>query len=181
MLAAAPNTADWITAFGSAFAAIGTVGAVIVALWQTKRRERFSLHVTCKPGVTGDAQIGDIVTLTATNTGERLVKLEMAYLLSDDHRTIVAKFFTIMPGTSLIQSIEQSGLPVSLVAGEPVSVRWQLSTLEGLKQKEGFDHYHCAYFTDPLGNMYEAAYPGMKGKRKGWPWRRKTEYIQSDG
>jgi len=45
MLASA--TSDWITAFGSAFAAIGTVGAVIVALWQTRRRDKYKVHVVC--------------------------------------------------------------------------------------------------------------------------------------
>lgn len=177
----ASTTADWITAIGSAFAAVGTVGAVIIALWQTRRRTRYDVHVTCEEGLTGDAEIGNLITLQATNIGERLVKLTMASLLVDDGRQIVAKFFIpSMSNISLPASIEQSGLPVSLLAGESVSARWQQSTLEHLKQKEGFDRYLCAYFKDPLGNMYAAPYPGIKAKRKGWPWRRRTEYVAAD-
>jgi hypothetical protein len=171
------TTADWITAIGSAFAAVGTVGAVIVALWQTKRRDGYKVHVTCRIGYTGDAEIGNLVTLEATNTGERLVKLTMAYLLNNENKTIVAKFFRQdMQGLTLARSIEQGPLPASLVDGENIAVSWRHKTLTQIKEKEGFDHYVCAYFTDPLGNMYSAPYPGVKLKRRGWLWRRR-EYV----
>jgi hypothetical protein len=177
---AVTTTADWITAIGSAFAAVGTVAAVIVALWQTKRRDGYKVHVTCKIGYTGDAEIGELLTLEATNTGERLVKLTMAYLLNDENKTIVATFFQPeIPGISLLRSIEQGPLPASLVDGESVAVRWQLSTLESIKAKEGFAHYLCAYFTDPLGNMYSAPCPGVKIRRKGWLWRKREYVVQA--
>jgi len=73
--------------------------------------------------------------------------------------------------------IQESPLPASLVDGESVTMYWQLSTLESIKQEQGFSHYVAAYFTDPLGTMYAAPYPGVKIKRKGWPWRRRTEYV----
>ena len=111
------------------------------------------------------------MSLQATNTGERLVKLTMAYLLTDDGRSVVAKFFVLPTlGMNVITSMERSPLPESLVDGESVTVHWQLSTLDEIKTREGFNNYLCAYFTDPLGNMYSAPYPGVKVKRKGWPW-----------
>lgn len=127
--------------------------------------------------MTGDPKIGDLVTLQATNTGERLVKLTMAYLLTDDNRSVVATFFQPpLHGMNLITSMERSPLPESLVDGESVSIQWQRSTLDAIKAKDGFAHYLCAYFTDPLGNMYADAFPGVKVKRKGWLWR-KREYV----
>jgi hypothetical protein len=178
VLAAPPNTTDWITAIGSAFAAVGTVGAVIVALWQTRRRDKYKVHVVCNWGITGDSAIGNLLSLQATNTGERLVKLTMAYLLTDGGSQVVAKFFQpSLTKMNIITSIEQSPLPESLVDGESVTVYWQLSILETIKVEQGFDHYVAAFFTDPLGTMYAAPYPRVKVKRKGWPWRRRTEYV----
>ena len=129
-MASAPNTADWITAIGSAFAAIGTVGAVIVALWQTRRRDKYKVHVVCNWGLTGDDEIGNLLSLQATNTGERLVKLTMAYLLTNDHRTVVASFFFSQTPQSFMTGIQESPLPASLVDGESVTMYWQLSTLD---------------------------------------------------
>ena len=39
------TTAEWITAVATVFAAVGTVGAVIVALWQTTAHGKRTLAV----------------------------------------------------------------------------------------------------------------------------------------
>jgi hypothetical protein len=175
----ATDTAGWITAFGTAFAAVGTVGAVIVALWQTKRRDVYKLRVVCKYGLTGDDTIGNLVTLQATNTGERLVKLTGAYLLSDDGRTVVAAFFQPGQPPSVLSSMEQGPLSASLVDGESVTVYWQESTLNAIKARDGFGRYLAAYFTDPLENTYFAPYPGMKERRTGL-LRKGRGYVPRD-
>ncbi|MHB1539395.1 MAG: hypothetical protein ACYCUM_14440 [Solirubrobacteraceae bacterium] len=172
------NTTDWITAIGSAFAAVGTVGAVVVALWQTRRRDAYKVRVTCERVITGDEEIGDLVALKAVNVGERMVKLTMAYLRADDGKTVIAPFFNPeAPHGAWRASFQSEVLPETLVDGDEVAVCWKRKTLGATLEKNGLKHYLCAYFTDPLGNTYEAPYPGVKVKRTGWPWRRRTEYI----
>jgi hypothetical protein len=51
--ALASNTTNWITAIGSAFAAVGTVGAVAFALWQVRRQDRRKLKLRVYGGCPG--------------------------------------------------------------------------------------------------------------------------------
>jgi hypothetical protein len=175
---AGSTTADWITAVGTAFAAVGTVGAVVIALWQTRRRYRYDIHVTCGSGITGDPDIGDLVTLTAVNLGERMAKLTMAYLRIDTGGQIVAPFF--IPGLglqiSVVASMENCDLPKTLTPGESVQVQWRRPILESLREREGFTNYLYGFFTDQLGNVYSAPFPGMRAKRGGKLWR-ETRYV----
>jgi hypothetical protein len=166
-------TTEALTAWGTIGAAVGTVGAVIIALYQTTRRDRYKVHVKCMIGATRDEQL---VSLQATNTGERLVKLTMAYLATDDGSQVYAPFYTPPSPSGWIANFPTDPLPVSLVDGESVNVRWKLSALEAAKAERGFSDYLYAFFTDPLGNIYSAPYPGVKVKRKGLLWRRR-EYV----
>lgn len=171
-------TTDWVTALGTAFAAIGTVGAVIIALWQTRRRLRYDIHVKCGLGVTGDPQIGDLVTLSAVNVGERVLTLTMAYLRLDNGRQAFAPFFTphLGPRVSVIVGMEHSGLPKTLTPGESVEVQWRREILQELQDREGFKGYLYAFFTDQLDNVYAAPFPGMRRKQR-WKWWGRESYV----
>ena len=162
---------DWITAVSGAFAAVGTVGAVIVALHQIRRQERRRLSVQCRSAVAGvSATIAQHhVTLRATNDGLRPVKITQAYIATSDHRQT---FSTYLPGSD--------ELPKLVLEGESVEIAWSLENLDKIKAKEGFDRYLYAFFTDTLGNLYSDAYPGMKRVRRGWPWKRIDQWEPID-
>jgi hypothetical protein len=87
-MAPGPTTTDWITAIAAVFAAVGTVGAVVVALWQTRRQGRRKLVVRCSQAVIGDIENINVLTLRGTNDGPRPVKLTMAYVMTDDGRQV---------------------------------------------------------------------------------------------
>lgn len=59
-----PSTTDWIIAVSGVFAAIGTVGAVIVALWQVLKQNKPSLHVRT---IESDSQGRKLILLSTTN------------------------------------------------------------------------------------------------------------------
>jgi hypothetical protein len=77
-MSADPSITDWITAIATVFAAVGTVGAVAVALWQIQRQGRRSLVVKCSLAVIADAQNIHTIALRGTNNGARPIKLTMA-------------------------------------------------------------------------------------------------------
>ena len=87
------NVTDWITAVAGIFAAVGTVGAVIVALWQIRAQARRQLDVSCSLAImVPDADPVDVLALRATNIGFRAIKLTQAYLLTDDNRHVLSPF-----------------------------------------------------------------------------------------
>jgi hypothetical protein len=162
-----PNVTDWITALASVFAAVGTVGAVIVALWQVNRQSRRSLVVRCSSAVTGDPQFSRVISLGGTNDGSRPVKLNMAYLRAVDGRQVFARFTPF-----------SDELPKVLEDGESVQISWSQPTLSELAEKEGVQYLY-AYFTDTLGQVFGAPYPGVTEARVGL--RRKKVYELPDG
>jgi hypothetical protein len=91
-VSAVSSTTEWITAVASVFAAVGTVGAVIVALWQVSRQGRRSLDVRCSSAVIGEAIPIHVVALRGTNDGSRPIKLTMAYLMTSDGRQVYSPF-----------------------------------------------------------------------------------------
>lgn len=159
-----PNVTDWITAIAAVFAAVGTVGAVAVALRQIARQERRVLTVHCSHAVIADVQNVHALALRATNDGFRPVKITGAHLQTDDNRHVFAHL-----------TPHSSNLPVVLYDGESVEVFWPQEALEDVQQKEGFGHYLYAFFSDAAGNDYRAAYPGVAVKRKGL--RRRLVYV----
>ncbi len=158
-----PTATDWITAFASVFAALGTVGAVIVALWQISRQSKRSLVVKCSSAVTGDSQFSHVIAFRATNDGQRPIKLDMAYLRADDGQQIFGRFTPF-----------SDQLPKVLVDGESVTVFWSQDVLREIAENEGVKYLY-AYFTDALGQVYDAPYPGVVTKRKGLRRRRSYE------
>ena len=89
-MASDPNAADWVIAVASTFAALGTVGAVVVALWQILSQGRRSLVVKSSLCVIADVQSIRAVSLRGTNDGPRPIKLTMAYLMSQDGQQVVS-------------------------------------------------------------------------------------------
>jgi hypothetical protein len=154
------NTAEWVAAVSSIFAAVGTVGAVAVALWQIARQGRRNVKVTCGLAVTPDERV---VGLRATNDGPKAVELTMAYIQTNDGRKVVSPFVAGM-GDSLIGG-------KLLLEGESAEVFWRQSALAQVRATDAFDGYWFAFFQDTLGNVYWDTFPGTKRKRR-WKVRR---------
>lgn len=166
-----PNITDWIIAISGIFAAIGTVGAVIVALRQIRRQERRRLHVECRLAITEPTPGNylNVVALRGTNEGQRPIKVTQAYMQTDDSRMIFAHF-----------TPWSDSLPKLLLDGESVEVGWEADKLEKAKADEGFKHYLYGFFTDTVGRVYPGAYPGVKVRRRGLPWKRHVEWEPPD-
>jgi hypothetical protein len=150
-----PSITDWITSVASVFAAVGTVGAVVVALWQVQRQGRRSLAVKCSRVVIGDVQTIHGLALRGSNDGSRPIKLTMAYLMSEDGRQVVSPFLP-----------HGDRLPKALQDGESVDVFWDQGNLQQIEAREGVVFLY-AFFLDILGNVYKAPYPGVITRRKG--------------
>lgn len=59
-----PNVTDWITAAAAVFAAVGTVGAAVVALSQIARTQKRKLAAECRSAIVLDgAQNVAVLTL----------------------------------------------------------------------------------------------------------------------
>jgi hypothetical protein len=155
-----PNTAEWVTAISGIFAAVGTVGAVAVALWQISRQGQRNVTVTCGLAVTPDDRV---VGLRAANEGPKAVELTMAYIQTNDGRKVVSPFAQGM-GDSLVGG-------KLLLEGESAEVFWRQSALAQARVAEAFDGYWFAFFQDTLGNIYSDTFPGTERKRR-WKLRR---------
>lgn len=166
-MSADPTITDWITASATVFAAVGTVGAVVVALWQVLRQSKRNLIVKCSSAVTGDPQFSRVIAVSGTNDGQRPIKLDMAYLQAEDGRQIVGRFTPF-----------SDKLPAVLVDGESVTVFWSQDDLSEIAERESVNYLY-AYFTDALGQVYSAPYPGVVVKRKGL--RRRKVFVPPEG
>lgn len=152
---AGPSTTDWITAIATAFAAVGTVGAVVVALRQSFNQGQRKLMVRCSQAIIGDVENIGVLTLRGTNDGPRPVKVSMAYLMTDDGRQVNSPF-----------TPHSATLPILLNEGESAEVFWTRKNLEELRRQDDCNYLY-AFFTDVLGEVYIAPYPGVVARRKG--------------
>ncbi|HEV7773996.1 MAG TPA: hypothetical protein VGO48_11995 [Conexibacter sp.] len=155
MLGVATTIAEWLTAGGTVFAALGTVGAVAIALWQTVGPKQAKLTVHCWYGEKreGDGRRHPTLTLSATHVRGPGILLQTAYLTTD--------------GTSgpLVDGGEGSTtLPALLHPGQSAQVTWDVGllkkVLELMKHQGGSDTaFVSAMFVDSLGRRHEAALP----------------------
>jgi hypothetical protein len=77
----ASNTTEWITAIGSVFAAVGTVGAVIVALWQVFRQDARRMRVRCYRTISDLAPTSSsVMGMTGINVGRSPIRVTDAEL-----------------------------------------------------------------------------------------------------
>ncbi len=166
----ASTTTDWITAIGSAFAAVGTVSAVVFALWQVRRQDARRMRLRCYTifRITENGDVVSTVALHGTNTGRRAIRVVGTQFLFGD-----GKIFAWPKDAG-------DDFPITLEEGESVEAEWDKKRLRDCTKTARSAIMSCS-FTDGLGNSYAATYPGVKVKRKGWPWRRRTEYVPADG
>jgi hypothetical protein len=163
----ATTTTDWITAISGVFAAVGTVGAVVVALRQVLRQERRSVKLEARYAIIPDLPESEVLSLRATNDGVRAVTLNMAYLMTNDGRQVMSPF-----------TMYSTSLPTLLQDGESATVFWKRSNLDALKESESVAGYTHAFFMDNLGEVYETPLPGVSIKRRGV--RRRRTYVLPD-
>jgi hypothetical protein len=166
------STAEWMTAVGTVFAAIGTVGAVIVALWQTRRQERYGLTVEgktlAKRKADDPSKWDSRIEFVATNNGRRAVTIAEARLefKSSDG---------LMVG---VMRTDDNPERVTLQPAEQVVVAWDRDGIEATRSgMNGEPFTHCD-FIDSLGNVYSAPYPGYRLSRKNWRLRRRYVSIR---
>ena len=123
---------DWIL-FWTAFGAIGgTIGAlatamaVIVALWQTKYANRkklkidFSDKVTVVPAIGGIENRQEFMSITATNIGNRNVKVCSWQLRLPNGRNAV-----VLQDTSPVGKLLSPSWPVTLEPEDSTSQYWR--------------------------------------------------------
>jgi hypothetical protein len=169
------TTTDWITAIGSSFAAVGTVGAVVVALWQVRRQEKRDIRVRCtRTFVDTNVESVEVISLRATNRGPRAVTLATVSLVGDNGIEASPPPF---PQAS--DRMPTTELPITLTDGKSAEILWSISVLEELKVGWGCEAFLYAFFTDSLGNMYRAPFPGVKRKLKREGWHLRREYVVS--
>jgi hypothetical protein len=167
------TTADWITAFGTAFAAIGTIGAVVMALWQTRRQERYGLSIQGRILVTrktnNPSKWESLVEFVATNTGRRPITIAEARM---EFKSADGMMIGVM-------RTDKNPPRVTLAPGEQVLVAWDRDEIEQTRMgMNGEPFTHCE-FVDSLGNVYSAPYPGWKMSRKNW--RLERRYVPVRG
>jgi hypothetical protein len=162
---------DWIVAASGVFAAVGTVGAVVVALWQSQRRDRRSLDVTSwrqrKTSRHGQEVLE--IWLRGTNDGRRPITVPEVWLATDDDPRMP------VPGDQVSGS---NPLPKLLREGETLDLGWEEPVLE-LAAKAGAKYLY-GFFIDTLGNIYEGPLPGVERKRSRILWRRRPDWRPKD-
>lgn len=161
-------TTDWITAVGTVFAAVGTVGAVCVALWQTVGQERFGLQLTSNSVLTIDPE-GDhtvVLQMTGVNLGRRPIRINEA------------KFGLVVAPEVIIYMSPVAGtdLPTTLDPGDEVVAAWDKAACERIQEEQGGTLTHFE-FIDSLGKKYVVPIPGMRATRKNW--RLQKRYVLS--
>lgn len=155
MLPAATTVAEWVTAGGTVFAALGTVGAVAIALWQTVGPKQTKLTVHCWYGEQheGSGRPYPTLTLSATHVRGPAILLQTAFLTTD--------------GTSgpLVDGSQGSTmLPALLHPGQSAQVTWDVrllrTVLEEIKRHAGSDTtFVSALFVDSKGQRHGAPLP----------------------
>jgi hypothetical protein len=145
-----PLWTDVLSALATLGAAIGTVGAVVVALRQSRTATKRSLVVRCQHAVLPDLPKSDVISLSATNNGFRPVKITMGYFMLDDGWQLVQ-----IPGMFSTQ------LPATLQDGESVNLFFDRDGLEHLSSERNAQIAY-GFLTDTASGVYKAWYPGYK-------------------
>jgi hypothetical protein len=166
------TTTDWIIAIGTMVAAVGTVAAVSVALWQTRRQSQAKLRVESKAVIErlGSSHVArTVVRLVGTNHGPQSIKVNEAVLPFEKS------------GATIVQGpTGGDSLPRVLAVGDAVTVEWQEDAVELARAESHGKPYEYIAFIDAFGRHHAAPYPGMRFKRKWWPPFR-SEYVPEKG
>jgi hypothetical protein len=162
----ANTTTDWITAIGSSFAAVGTVGAVIVALWQARAQERYGLQVSTRSLASidlkggGDHQV--LIELIGVNHGRRPITINDAEL-----------GFDVGPVRFSVGRADDNEFPITLRPGDRAVASWDKEKAERLRAEQGGEPFTHATFVDSFGNDYSAPVPGVTVSRRNWRLQRR--------
>jgi hypothetical protein len=161
----ATDTAGWITAAGTVFAAIGTVAAVAVALWQSGRRQKVQLDVTFSWVTRADhGKWPRTVELTARNVGVLSIRIDQAVLQLHGQK---------MSGVLRTAS---DLLPHTLTSDDTLTAVWDYDQVEQMREEFGAQPFAFGFFIDVLGRSYSAPYPGVSLSRRNW--RLAKRYVQ---
>lgn len=161
----ASNTTDWITAIGSAFAAVGTVGAVIVALWQVFRQDKHQMRVRCYRTISFDSPAStSVMGMTATNVGRGSIRVLSAELKLENGEEW------------LLPAHAGDELPAVVERGAELTIEWDLEAQQAYSQ-DTIDVILAYGFRDSFGNAYWALHPDVNVTRRGW--RRTKIYVRA--
>lgn len=163
MIAPANITTDWITALASVGAAVGTVGAVAVALWRS-RPDRPHLYMECiSETLIDDPTAPAYLNVRVTNRGTRPASLQYPPFFVAERR--VNKLRS-SPGIGSDRT-RSTRLPVLLHDGESADFRFDHGQLiEAVHEpQEGVLLY--ATVVDQFGTQFYVPAPGvrMRGRR----------------
>jgi len=163
----ATATTEWIAAISSAIAAVGTVGAVVFALWQVRRQEKTRIDVTCgralAPIGPGN-QVHEFIRLEARHVRGAPLKLEMAFFENMRSERVVVSFLPTLT----------EPIPKILTSGETLSVAWAAELVAKAAAANG--PFRAAFFRDAAGHDHRALFPGVRHRRAGL-LRRRLSYV----
>jgi hypothetical protein len=163
----ASTTTDWITAIGSLFAAVGTVGAVIVALWQVSRQDQRRMRVRCYRTISDLAPTStSVMGMTGINVGRSPIRVTEAELKLENGEE-----------WGLIEPVGDQ-LPAVIEQGAELQIIWD-HVIQGDYGPETVKSIIAYGFRDSLGNAYWALHPDTIVKRRGW--RRTRTYSRAKG
>jgi hypothetical protein len=164
----ATSDAEWITAAGTCAAAVATFCAVLVALWQTRRKQKVDISVTFSwVAKVVHGEWVRTVELKAMNDGDPPVLIQDA--LIEFHR----------PSMHARIRAENGEFPLTLFSHDTFIAVWNYDKVEQIRKESHGEPYTHASFIDALGRTYSAPYPGVKLSRKNW--RLKKRYVRETG
>jgi hypothetical protein len=168
-LATKPLVTDWIIAVGTVIAAVGTVAAVSLALYEARRSERAHLHVVASfviEGVGGGRRGRSVIRLVGTNHGPAPIRIVDAHLA-----------FKAASGTIIgVMRARGDLLAKVLNVGETVTAEWDEDVIELARTESNGEPYTHVSFIDAFGQEHSAPFPGMTEKRRG-RWLRRVRRL----
>lgn len=159
-----PHWTAYLEAFAALLAAVGTVGAVALALEQSRRAIRqgqVQLSVRCRVAIAAPPE-GTIqtYTVTATNVGLRQVTVTGAqFMLKDRQQVFVIPLYF------------SDALPAVLADGQSVALHYERGVVDQVAQDAGSE-IDYVFVHDSADNSYQTTFPRVRDVEAGPPGRR---------
>ena len=146
---------DYVALIVARLAAVGTVGAVVVALWQVRGQPKCDLNVSARIAVIG-ALPGRAVSVSVTNDGYRPIKINgpPEFMLDDGYKIVA------MP----LAVGERP--PLMLLDGESATFLFDQESLDLGTAGKGCT-YTYVHVWDAAGNVWWTPFPGYREPSKG--------------
>lgn len=171
-----PNTiTDWITAIGTAGAAVGTVSAVAVALWQS-RPERPDLMLECisETVFDGSKPTAAYLKVRVTNRGSRPANLQYSPSFVAERRHNELRFAVgVAPDAA-----RSAHLPRLLQDGESADFRYDHCDLISRAHEPEEALLMYASVMDQFGARFYVPMPGVKMKKR---WFKREPRFEHSG